>query len=125
MRATPQIALETSRAYYSAWTGGDFDLAMTHVADDIVCDAPAGRLTGAAEFRAFMEPFSRLLLSSSLVASFGDETTAVLVYDAQTSAVPSAPGAELHTVREGKIHAMRLVFDRLPFEQARRAQPDR
>jgi hypothetical protein len=30
---------------------------MTYVAEDIVCQAPAGRLDGTAAFRGFMGPF--------------------------------------------------------------------
>ncbi len=40
-------ALETALAYHRAWTGGDFAAAMTYVADDVLCSAPAGRLDGA------------------------------------------------------------------------------
>ncbi len=43
MTDTP-AALTTALAYFHAWTGKDFDQAMTYVADDIACDAPAGRL---------------------------------------------------------------------------------
>lgn len=111
--------LETVLAYYKAWTTHDFDLAMKYVADDIVCYAPAGRLVGAEAFRAFMEPFSQILLSSAIVGSFGDETTAMLMYDTSSRPVADAPGAELHTVRDGRITELRIIFDRLPFEQAR------
>ncbi|MFI5708358.1 nuclear transport factor 2 family protein [Kribbella sp. NPDC051620] len=114
--------LETVLAYFEAWTGHDFDQAMTYLADDIVCHAPAGRLEGADAFRAFMEPFSRILLKAELLASYGDDTTAVLIYGTSTHPVPDAPGAELHTVRDGKIVDLRIIFDRLPFEQARAAQ---
>jgi hypothetical protein len=34
--------------------------------------------------------------------------------------VTDAPGADGVTVRGGKITQMRIVFDRLPFEEARR-----
>lgn len=44
-------ALQTALPYYRAWTGNDFDLAMTYIAEDIVCRAPAGRLDGAQAFR--------------------------------------------------------------------------
>ena len=50
-----------------------------------------------------------------------DNTTAVLVYDTRTPPVASAPGAECLTVRDGKIVYNRFIFDRLPFEAARRA----
>ena len=52
---------------------------------------------------------------------FGDEIHAVVVYDTQTRPVPSAPGAEWTTVADGRIAHMRIIFDRLPFEEARRA----
>ncbi|MEV8372327.1 nuclear transport factor 2 family protein [Kribbella sp. NPDC056861] len=111
--------LEIVLSYHRAWTSQDFDLAMTYLADDMVCHAPAGRLVGAEAFRGFMEPFSQILVSSELVGSFGDETTAMLMYDTSTRPVADAPGAELHTVRDGKIVELRIIFDRLPFEQAR------
>lgn len=60
---------------------------------------------------------------STLLAAFGDETTAVLMYDTDTDTVPvtNAPGAEYHTVVDGRITYLRIVFDRLPFDAARRA----
>jgi hypothetical protein len=64
-------ALKTALAYHRAWTGGDFERAMSYVADDIVCLAPAGRLDGAAAFRGFMGPFTQILTSSKLIAAFG------------------------------------------------------
>ncbi|GAA0938575.1 nuclear transport factor 2 family protein [Kribbella koreensis] len=114
--------LDIVLAYYNAWTGHDFDQAMTYLADDLVCHAPAGRIEGAEAFRAFMEPFSQILLKAELLASYGDDTTVLLMYGTTTRPVADAPGAELHTVRAGKIVDLRIIFDRLPFEQARAAQ---
>ncbi len=112
-------ALDVALSYHHAWTGKDFEKAMTYVADDIVCHAPSGRLSGAEAFRGFMGPFTRILTGSALLAAFGDETTALLMYDTATLPVASAPGAELVTVREGKIVELRIVFDRAPFDAAR------
>ncbi|PSR58174.1 nuclear transport factor 2 family protein [Nocardia sp. MDA0666] len=112
-------AARVALAYFEAWTGKDLDRAMTYVADDIVCDAPAGRIEGAAAYRDFMEPFTRILTGATLFAAFGDETTAVVCYDTATLPVPSAPAAELVTVVDGRITASRFIFDRLPFEAAR------
>jgi hypothetical protein len=112
-------ALETVLAYHEAWTGHDFDKAMHYIADDIVCQSPAGPINGAAAFRAFMEPFSNTVTSSTLLSSFGDATTALLMYDTITTPVPHAPGAELHTVTNGRITRLHLIFDRLPFAKAR------
>jgi ketosteroid isomerase-like protein len=113
-------ALQVALAYYQAWTSKDVEGAMRHLADDVVCDAPAGRLQGIDAYRQFLGPFAQLLLGSELLAAFGDDTTAVLVYDTRTPPVASAPGAECLTVRDGKIVHNRFIFDRLPFETARR-----
>jgi len=114
-------ALAVALAYYDAWTSKDFDTAMTYIAADVVCDAPAGTLRGAEAFRGFMEPFSRIVTRSELLSAFGDDEHAVLVYDTDTVPVSGAPGAERVTVHAGEIVHMRIVFDRAPFEAARRA----
>ena len=112
-------ALAISRAYYEAWAAKDFDTAMTYLADDVIGLTPSGRLDGAEAFRGFMEPFTRIVTSTGLVAAFGDDRTSVLLYDTATLPVPDAPGAECHTVVDGRITEIRIVFDRLPFSQAR------
>jgi len=114
-------ALNIALAYHRSWTSHDFDRAMTYIAKDIVCQAPAGRLDGAEAFRAFMGPFAQILTRSSLIAAFGDDAKAVLMYDTDTVPVQDAPGAECLTVRDGKINHMRIIFDRLPFDAARQA----
>jgi ketosteroid isomerase-like protein len=120
MTETTSPALEVALAYFHAWTSHDLDKAMSYIADDIVCDAPAGRLEGAAAYRNFMAPFAQMLTGSQLIAAFGDETTALIMYDTETVPVRSAPGAECLTVTRGKIIRNRFIFDRLPFEAARK-----
>jgi ketosteroid isomerase-like protein len=112
-------ALRVALNYYSAWTSHDLDQAMTFVADDIVCDAPAGRLEGAAAYREFMTPFTGMLMQAELLGAYGDDEHAVVVYDTETKLVASGPAAEYVTVRDGKIVHSRFIFDRLPFAQAR------
>lgn len=118
-------ALQTALAYYHAWTAKDLDLAMGYVADDIVCDAPPGRIEGIEAYRGFLAPFAeQLLVSAELITAFGDENTALFMYDAETVPVKSAPAAECVTVRDGKIVYNRFVFDRAPFEEFRLQQAD-
>lgn len=114
-------ALDIALAYHHAWTGHDFEAALQYVADDIVCQAPAGPIKGAEDFRAFMEPFSKVLREAEILASYGDESTALLMYDTRTIPVPSAPAAELLTVEDGRITHLRIIFDRQPFTEARAA----
>lgn len=121
MTDSSEAALETALAYHRAWTGHDFERAMTYIAEDIVCLAPSGRLVGAEAFRGFMGPFVDILTDSTLIGAFGDDEKAVLIYDTDTVPVKDAPGAECLTVREGEIVHMRIIFDRLPFDATRRA----
>ncbi|MGD0062974.1 MAG: nuclear transport factor 2 family protein [Streptosporangiaceae bacterium] len=114
-------ALQVALAYYQAWTSHDFEQAMTYMAEDIVCQAPAGWLAGTEAFRGFMGPFVQMVTGSALIAAFGDDRTALLMYDTGTVPVPGAPGAELITVADGTISQLRIIFDRLPFDAARRA----
>lgn len=119
--ATGHAPLEVSLAYYQAWTAKDFDRAMTFIAGDIVCDAPGGRLEGVAAFRGFMEPFTATVTRAELIAAFGDDRRALLMYDTDTVPVPHAPGAECHTIEDGKITHITIIFDRQPFTEARAA----
>lgn len=114
-------ALQVALAYYRAWSGHDLERAMTYIAEDIVCEAPAGRIDGGEAYRSFMAPFVQMLIRSELIAAFGDDTTALVMYDTETVPVRSAPGSECVTVTDGKITHSRFVFDRAPFEAARQA----
>lgn len=117
--STSSLPMQVALAYHRAWTSHDMDAAMEYVAEDVLCDAPPGRLTGAAALRGFMGPFATTLTSSELLGAYGDESSAVLVYDTGNPAVASAPAAELYRVRDGRIIALRIIFDRLPFALAR------
>jgi ketosteroid isomerase-like protein len=121
MTETQAAAVQVALAYFEAWTSKDFERAMSYVADDVVCDAPAGRIEGAEAYRAFMGPFVQILRRAQLIAAFGDERTALLMYDTETVTVPSAPAAECLVVEQGKIARSRFIFDRAPFEEARAA----
>lgn len=121
MTEKPGSALTVALAYYEAWTSKDIERAMRYISDDIVCEAPAGRIEGIGAYRAFMGPFVQTLKGAQLIAAFGDDETAMVMYDTETVPVKSAPGAECVTVEDGKITRSRFVFDRAPFQAARAA----
>jgi len=68
-----------------------------------------------------MEPFTQMVTRSALIAAFGDDHTAMLMYDTDTLPVPNAPGAECLTVADAKVTQIRIIFDRTPFTAARQA----
>ena len=112
-------AVDVAKAYHRAWTTGDLEAAASYLADDIVCHTPAGTLSGSTAVRAFMAPFAATLTGSRLLAAHGNGNEALLMYDTASAAVPSAPGAELYRVRDGRITQIHILFDRLPFALAR------
>ena len=113
--------LRVALAYYEAWTSKDLEGAMSFIDDAIVCEAPAGRIEGAAAYREFMGGFVQILKRAELIAAFGDDEKALIMYDTETVPVASAPGAECVTVKDGKIAHSRFIFDRAPFQAARDA----
>jgi len=117
--------LQVALACHEAWTGKDLDAALAYVADDVVCDAPAGRIEGAVAYRAFLAPFVQMLIGAQLLAAFGDDEHAVVVYDTRTTLVPSGPAAEYVTVHKGRIEYSRFIFDRAPFAAARQSADQR
>ncbi len=108
-------ALATALAYHHAWTGHNLDQAMAYIADNITCDAPGARISGAQQYRDFLGGFMTQLTGVQTVAAFGDESTAVLFYYPHTATASDAPTAECFTVTGGKITRTVLVFDRLSF----------
>lgn len=112
-------AVDISVAYYRSWTAGMLDSASSYLAENVICNAPAGELNGRDAVRAFMEPFAASLTGSTLLAAFGADDETLLMYSTGNDAVPSAPGAELHRVQDGQIVEIRIIFDRLPFALAR------
>lgn len=115
----PSPALEVALAYFQAWTGHNVERALTLVSSEIVCDAPSGRLEGPVALRAFIEGFAQIVTDARIIAAFGDDHTALIMYDTATVPVPSAPAAEAMTVESGRITRIHMVFDRAPFDAAR------
>jgi len=72
-------ALQVALAYFKAWTSKNLAEAMSYISEDIVCDAPAGRLHGTQEYRAFLEPFTQILVEARMLAAFGDKETALVM----------------------------------------------
>ncbi|WP_456844250.1 nuclear transport factor 2 family protein [Cellulomonas sp. P5_C6] len=118
MAAAP---LDVALAYFDAWSRRDLDAAMAYIDPDIVCDAPPGRLVGADAYRTFLGAYVGMLVSASVIAAFGDEERALVMYDSATRPVADAPGAECLTVVDGRITHSRFIFDRAPFDAARAA----
>lgn len=116
---TPTPPLDVALAYHRAWTAGDMDTAMSHVAAEVVFHTPAGLLTGAPALRMFMAPFASSITSTRLLSAHGGEQDALIIYDTTTPTVASGPAAELYQIQNGRIISGTIIFDRLPFAVGR------
>jgi SnoaL-like protein len=118
MTKTNSPALKIALAYYDAWKSRDHKTAMNFVADNVVADTPFGRLEGGEALHKSESEFAPMLTGSTLIASYGDENTALLLYHTHTLPVPSVLSAKYFTVENGKITALKGVFDTGVFARA-------
>ena len=108
--------------YARAWTGRDVDKAMSYLAEDIVCEAPAGKIEGLPAYREFLAGFLEIMTTATITKVLGDETSAAVVYVTDTKLVQGSRAMDYATVENGKITHVVTVFDRLPMDQAKRYQ---
>ena len=108
-------ALSVARIYVNAIANKDVEKILSVSADDIICSSPIGRLQGIAAFRGFHEGFARMIKKVTVLAAFGDDERAVIVYNAETHPVASAITAELIVVKNGKIASTEVIYDSAPF----------
>lgn len=106
---------EIVKSYHQAWTSGDIEKAMTHVAEDVACRAPGVDLHGKDAYRGFIAGFAPALTGIGDIAGFADGDRVALFYYPQTAATSTAPAAECFTVRDGRISESVLIFDRLSY----------
>jgi hypothetical protein len=92
------------------------ETAAGFVADDVVFDGPLGHVEGKP---AYLDSLTRL--SSNLavtdvrvVAAYGDDTQALIMYELLTDRYGVLTCAKLFTIEGGRIHRDRLTFDSFP-----------
>jgi hypothetical protein len=98
-----------------AWTNDDLDRAMIYIADDIVCDAPAGRIEGAGlpELHGVVRGHPQERVTHRLFRGRADGRRRLRHRD--------RAGGEYVTVVDGVITYSRFIFDRAPFDDAHAA----
>jgi hypothetical protein len=113
-------ALDVVLAYQNAWTGKDFDTAARYLADDFVHTSPNASYTSARAWLPALARFGgRIGPGWRPVATFGDETEALLMYELFAVSGAALPLTVDHfTVRDGKIISETLVFDTASFGAA-------
>jgi hypothetical protein len=105
-------AAEIVRGYYDAWTSGRMDAARAFLADDLDFQGSIDTFHRADDFMAALTQFQKMLRSVNLIQSYFSDTGAALLYDCETMTPAGViRTAEFFTLGDGKIKAIRLVFD--------------
>lgn len=103
-----------ARAFTEAWTSHDMDTAAGYLAEDVVFDGPVNHSAGKQAYMEGLNTFARAVTGANIIAAFGDDTQALIMYDVTTGPFGTLTCAELLTFRDGKIATDRLTFDTFP-----------
>jgi SnoaL-like domain len=129
MLTTGSPAVAIARAHVEAWSNHDFDTARGRLTTDVKVTAtttnaavPKTDLAGIDAYMQGLIAFAQGVLpgSARVIASVGDERTALLMLTVQTAGGPDGaqitlPGAWLYLLDEnGKIKVEQVVFYVVP-----------
>ncbi|CCF96773.1 nuclear transport factor 2 family protein [Ralstonia solanacearum] len=112
---TNTTALQIARTYVEAMAKKDVETIVSISAEDVVCTSPIGQTTGIERFRAFQEGFAQMITNLIVLAVYGDDEQAVVVYDVATHPVPHSMVAELVKVKDGRLASTDVIYDATPF----------
>lgn len=91
-----------ARDFTTAWTGHDMATAATYAADDATFDSPIFHLVGKRAYLDALEAFARTVTDARILAAFGDESQALIMYEAVVGGRILTCN-ELLTFRDGKV----------------------
>ncbi|HEV8191117.1 MAG TPA: nuclear transport factor 2 family protein [Ktedonobacterales bacterium] len=111
--AAQSTAVAIARAFTEAWTSQDMATAGSYVDENVVFDGPLGHADGKAQYLEGLNGLIHALgvTGVRILAAFGDETQALLMYDLVTDQFGPLTCTKLLTIRDGKIQTDRLTFD--------------
>ena len=87
-------ALATVEAYHHAWTGGNVDLALTYVAEDVQCFAPDENVTTKDDWRNYLADFVPMLTGAPEHTRMTDRDRVALWYFPQTAVTTTTLASE-------------------------------
>jgi hypothetical protein len=108
---SPTNSVEIATDFTKAWTTGDFETVRSLVADDVVFQGPMATVQGADDYIASLEKLQENVRGARIIAAFGDDDSALLMYDLITKTAGPITCAKLLTIKQGRIIADKLTFD--------------
>lgn len=104
-------ALAVAREYHDAWTSNDFAHARTLLADDLQTEVPLDTYRDAGDFAQALTAFGSMVTGVRLLAEFGANDEAMLLYDLDVTQLGPLRVAEHFTIANGQITRIRHVHD--------------
>ena len=108
-------ARKAAEDFFDAWTGKDFDRARALLHDDLSFEGPIDTFSDADSYLSSLRQLSQIVTGVDKEKVFVDGDDVCVFYDLHTAPVPSARTAEWYRVRDGRIAAVKVVFDARPF----------
>ncbi|MGU3290928.1 nuclear transport factor 2 family protein [Williamsia sp. M5A3_1d] len=102
---------EISATYFSAWKDKDFDTLRSILADDVTFDGPLASLDNADDCVAGLRGMSEILADLEILKVAVDGPDVITWFRLHTTVAEPAPTVNWQTVVDGKISAIRVVFD--------------
>jgi len=99
------------RAYYEAWTGGDFSRAAALLAPGLAVEVPVNEYPDAESFAAALESFGSLATRAELLSAMSAGQEGMLLYDMDVPGLGTLRVAEHLTVGDGLITRIRQIHD--------------
>src|SRR5579862_6134241 len=103
-------ALTVARQYHQAWTSGRFDQAGGFLAESLRLEVPINSYASKDDFLAAVQRTHAMTSSVDLLAEFGSDSQALLLYDLALP-IGSLQIAEHFLVSDGQITQIRHVHD--------------
>jgi hypothetical protein len=112
--------VDVARAFTESWTSHDLEAAARYLAEDVVFDGPLGHVSGKNAYLESLKSLTQALgvTGVRVVAAFGGDTQALIMYELITSNFGPLTCAKLLTVRDGAIQSDRLTFDSYAIRKA-------
>lgn len=109
-------AAETVHAFMRAMEKGDFAAARNCLADDLSFHGPLETFAAPEPYLESLKKLHHIVERVDVKKMFVDGEDVCLLYDMVTK-TPAGTAfiAEWHQVKDGKIRAIRVVFDARPF----------
>ena len=109
-------ALEVVESYRAALGRGDFGAARKLMHDDMTFQGPLDTFTTADQYLEASKRLASIIQRIDVKKTFADGDDVCVLYEMVTN-TPAGTAfiAEWYQVKEGKIAALRAVFDARPF----------